>query len=552
MSKKIRLGIEPLQLIKEGVNTLANAVKVTLGPRGRTVILYRGFGGPHVTKDGVTVAKDVEFENSVMEMASTLVKQVAKKTADEGGDGTSTSITLIDAMFSLAYDKLVSKPKLFGLIPSKFTDVNPMELKQGMEMAVTDVIKSLKKITYKIQNSKELKNIAMISSNGDESMGNALYGIYSKLGNSVRITRDPDPSISGKDEVTISEGYKLDRGYASPSFTNFKDRTVCKLESPIFGLFSGTLNSFDILIPFLELSFLIKRPLVIVADDFDSKILESLVKNNLNSKTPDILALKTPGMGDKKSYNLEDLAAVIGYNLPFVNPDEKLVKETNLGSCKRLLSTHSETTIVVSESNSDLLQEHLKFLESSITEDLSDYAIDIQKERISRLKGKVAVISLHAKTEGELLERIDRLDDAIEATKSAIEEGYIAGSGLPLYRISEKLNKDLMSKISIISRSSILGYLCVLEAIKEPFNNILSNGGIDPDKVYKKIPKQINQELVPENKHYTLGYNSRTDTYGDLILQGIIDPVKVTRIALENAVSTSGVLLTTGCTISLN
>jgi chaperonin GroEL len=552
MSKKIRLGLDSLRKIKKGVNALAEAVKVTLGPSGRTVILYRGLGSHHVTKDGVTVAKDVELEDSVENMASSLVKQVASKTAELAGDGTTTSIVLIQGMFNKAYKFLIKKKLFWGLIPEKFTKVNPMDLKKGMEKAVANIITCLKFISIKVTKNHELKNIAMISSNGDESMGTLLFEIYDKLGTDVKITRDADPSTTGKDFHNITEGYTIDRGYLSPSFTNERDGTLCRLKDPIFALIPGLLKDYQIIIPYLETSFLEKRPLVVLADDYDSKILDMLVKNNLNPKSSSILALRTPGMGGKKAYNMEDFSAVIGYNSPISNSIPSNLKGSNLGTCKEIISTSEETNIIVSETNKDSMEKHIAFLETSLSEETDKgYIFEVIEDRLSKLKGKIAVITLHASTEGELLERIDRLDDAIEATKSAIEEGYIAGGGLPLYRVADYMSKNLDR--NILTKDELVGYLSVLEAIKEPFNTIITNGGLNPLGIYKNIPVEYpNINLDPKNKFYTVGYNSKKGVYEDLILKGVIDPVKVTRIALQNAVSTSGLLLTTGCTISLN
>lgn len=552
MSKKIRLGIDSLNKIKEGVNTLAEAVKVTLGPSGRTVLLYRGLGSHHVTKDGVTVAKDVELEDSVENMASSLVKQVASETADEAGDGTTTSITLIQAMFNHAFKFLVIKKRLWGLIPQRFSRVNPMDLKKGMEIAVKNIIACLKTISITVTSNHELKNIAMISSNGDESMGNILFDIYNKLGTDVRISRDADPSTTGKDHHNITEGYTIDRGYLSPSFTNERDGTLCRLKDPIFALIPGLLKNYEVIIPFLETSFLEKRPLVVVADDYDSKVLDMLVKNNLNPKSSSVLALRTPGMGGKKSYNMEDLSAVISYETAISGTAPTSLKGSKLGKCKEIISSSSETTIIVSKESKDSMAKHISFLQTSLDEEKGDsYTAEVLSERISKLRGKIAVVTLTASTEGELLERIDRLDDAIEATKSAIEEGYIAGSGLPLYRISEYLEESLDA--TSLNRDQMLGYLSVLEAVKAPFNTIITNGGLKPKGIYKNIPVEYPSiKLDPTNKFYTVGYNSKNSSYENLISAGIIDPVKVTRIALQNAVSTSGLLLTTGCTISLN
>jgi chaperonin GroEL len=543
MAKKIRLGINSLVKIKEGVNILAEAVKVTLGPKGRTVILHRGLGSHHVTKDGVTVAKDVEFEDSVMDMACKLVKQVARNTAELAGDGTTTSITLINAMFNNAYDKLAKKT--WWMRKPKFTNTNPMDIKRGMEKAVEDTVQHLKDISKTIKGYEELKDIALISSNGDKSMGESLFKIYETLGDKVKITRDANPSVSGKDDILITEGYNFDRGYTSPSFTNTRDNTICRLDNPMFALIPGELRDFNEVLGFLELSFLVKRPLVVIADDFEPSILDALVKNNLNPKSSHILALKTPGMGDRKGYNMEDIASAVNYELD-VDRKSKKLSEKEVGSCRQIITTSYDTTLILDDKSKDSLNNHVDFLETSLELQTSDYHKGILEDRISKLKGKMALVTLHAATEGEMLERIDRLDDAIEATKSAIEEGYIAGGGLPLYRISKILSPSVGSLKETDDFKK--GYRSVLESLKEPFNSILRNGGYDPEEIYKNIPRVHSND----DDYFSVGFNSSTGNYEDLIAGGVIDPVKVTRIALQSAVSTSGVLLTTGCTISLN
>ena len=557
-SKIVRTGVRPLRLIKNGVNKLVDAVSVTLGPKGKTVLIHRGLGSPHITKDGVTVAKEVEFEDSVMNMAARITKQVSAKTAELVGDGTSTSSILINSIFNHGYDLLVRTTKswwdFWGTGREEFTGINPNKLKEGIEWAKGDVIDKLKSFAVQVDSHEELNSIATVSCNNDKVMGGLISEVYEKLGNSAKVIRNPDPSTTGKDEVEISEGYTFQKGFASPSFGDKKGNTVSELENPIFGLFPKELSDFNEVMPFLELSFVTKRPVVIIAHEFEPRLLELLVRNNLSPQSSKILAIKTPGLGEARYNNLSDIAAVLNYDITSINP--KALKGEELGNCIRITSNAMETTLVLpSEGENKLLASHIDSLENIISKSTDNKLVDAVKGRVSQMQGKVGIIHLHAQTEGELLERIDRLDDAIESTKAALDEGYIAGGGIVLYRLSELMNinlRDLERLHPNMDKESHLGYVTLLNALKTPFETIIRNCGLDPEDVISDLNRDLYYYSDKSISRMTFSYNPLTGKNCQMIINGIIDPVKVTRLALENAVSASCALLTTGCTISLN
>ena len=557
-SKIVRTGVRPLRLIKNGVNKLVDAVSVTLGPKGKTVLIHRGLGSPHITKDGVTVAKEVEFEDSVMNMAARITKQVSAKTAELVGDGTSTSSILINSIFNHGYDLLVRTTKswwdFWGTGREEFTGINPNKLKEGIEWAKGDVIDKLKSFAVQVDSHEELNSIATVSCNNDKVMGGLISEVYEKLGNSAKVIRNPDPSTTGKDEVEISEGYTFQKGFASPSFGDKKGNTISELENPIFGLFPKELSDFNEVMPFLELSFVTKRPVVIIAHEFEPRLLELLVRNNLSPQSSKILAIKTPGLGEARYNNLSDIAAVLNYDITSINP--KALKGEELGKCIRITSNAMETTLVLpSEGENKLLVSHIDSLENIISKSTDNKLVDAVKGRVSQMQGKVGIIHLHAQTEGELLERIDRLDDAIESTKAALDEGYIAGGGIVLYRLSELMNinlRDLERLHPNMDKESHLGYVTLLNALKTPFETIIRNCGLDPEDVISDLNRDLYYYSDKSISRMTFSYNPLTGKNCQMIINGIIDPVKVTRLALENAVSASCALLTTGCTISLN
>lgn len=551
MAKKVIIGAKSLTLIKEGVRLFSESVTSTLGPKGRTVLLHRGFGSPHITKDGATVARDVEFEDKVMDMAAKVTREVSQNTADQSGDGSTSSTLLTNAIVQLGFKQLVRKsyfPKFWD--PNYvFTKVNPHRFKKGLEMASKDVIERLKSLSVSIKDPEELSNIATISCNNDRKMGKLISDIYETLGPKAKILRSPDPSTIGRDTIDISTGYSINRGFASPTFADKKGNTVSEMENPVFALFDYDLDKVEDILPYLEYVFTSKKPLVVIAHDFDDKILDMLVKNHLRGAPKGILAIKAPGMGQpEKSSYIEDIAAMIQYDLE--ESTQGRIKDGNLGVVDRITSSAGETTLILPEVENIMLDNHLSTLSDSLGS-LDDFSLKRAEERISKLQGKIGIISLFAKTEPELLERADRLDDAIESTKAAISEGYIAGGGIPLYRISEELEISSYKRVlSQFDPDVSKGYKTLLEAIKMPFITIVTNGGENPKEVMKKIEGRLNGSDAPKLL-YSIGYNPLTDKATNLISDGIIDPVKVTRLALENAVSASGSLLTTGCTITL-
>lgn len=549
MAKKLNFGIDSITKINDGVTDLAKAVKVTLGPKGRTVILYRGFGSPHVTKDGVTVAKDVEFEDSTSNMAAELVKEVSAKTAEHAGDGTTTATVLSEAIFSRGYNALVKRHKFYplkkDLVP---TGVNAMDLKRGIESAVEDVTKRLKEIAIEVEDSNDINDIATISANNDPELGKLIADAYEKLGNEVIILQEESPYLEPTSKLKLIEGIQFDKGFMSPSFTNDQGKSKVEFENPMFLMIPGKVTNPRDLIRAVETSLETGRGLVVIAEDFDVPVLEFLVKNKLQAQAK-LVAIKAPGLGEQRYQKLLDLCSVTGCKTLDPKVGEKInsIKESDMGSAHKILITATETIIISDDKYSENINKRLIELDKeSKSKGLPPYQVEAIQKRMAQLKGKLAMIQLGARTEAELKEKKDRIEDAIEATKSAIQEGYVVGSGLALYRISEDLKVP-----KGINKDFTLGYNIIKEAIKVPLETILTNGGNDPVKIIKEIDKLLEDPLLRDGR-YKVGYNSLTDNYCDLVHSGVIDPVKVTRLALANASSIACLLLTTGCSISLN
>lgn len=559
MAKKLNFYLDTLDKIYDGVTGLSKAVKVTLGPKGRTVILYRGMGSPHVTKDGVTVAKDVEFEDSTSNMAAELVKQVSSNTAELAGDGTTTATVLTEALFSRGYKYLVKEYKFLGkLLYKRSTKVNPMDLKRGMDIAVDMITKELSTSSYKLKSAKDVFNIATISANNDPVLGKLISDAYDKLGPEGVILTEESDQLEPKSELNIIEGLRFDRGMMSPQFSSNRDKSISEYSNPMYLMIPGKVTEFRSLVRSIEISLEKNRALIIIAEDFDMSTIEMLAKNSfkINAK---VVAIKSPGMGEQKYQQLQDLAALTGCKTldPNIGSNLGSVTEDMLGSSKSINVTMSTTTIIADQVHSDTTDSRISKLESELNiPGITPYHVDLINKRVAQLKGKLALIKVGARSDGELLEKKDRLEDAIEATKSAIEEGYVAGSGLTLLRISEYLRKGKSIYSSATNKDMKLGMEIVLDGVKDPFNQILANSGLDPKQIIKELNSYVELEgKSDEERMYlnrSIGFNSLTNEITNLLDSGVIDPVKVPRMALINANSVAGLLLTTGCSIAIN
>lgn len=576
MSKNIIIGKQALRRVKNGVNKLADAVKVTLGPSGRLVIIKKGFGGPHVTKDGYTVADSIVLEDSAENQACELVKQVSKNTADKAGDGTTTSLVIIQSLFNILYSYIIkthiekpSSRRFSSIFTNLFSDsytrkyndsednLSVPELIRGVEDGGKLAIKYLNGMSKKVKKKSDVKNIAMISSNGDDILSGLISDAVEKLGNNALITRDPDPSTVGKDILTIKSGYSVEKGYASPTFGDPKENGKVELTDPIFFLKAGEINDFSEVLPFLEISNITKKSLIIIAHKISDIVLGYIIKNHLNPGTPKINVIFTPGMPHVRDYYIKDIKHLINYEFDIFNPPKKIDNIKSLGRCELITSTRTDTSIIVSKeiSSSEEFNNYINKLEKSISPDMPSHMVENIKNRVSKLRGKAGTISLYARTDGELKEKIDRLDDAIEATKSVLEEGYVPGGGITFLRISEKLKKDYeIIKKEGKSYSYLCGFMSIIKTGEAPIKTLFHNAGYNEDEIKGFINKLSKNNVININKNSSdidrYGYDLRSEEFCDLIKKGVIDPAKVLRIAIDTAISTSRNLISTGCIIS--
>lgn len=560
MAKKLHFYMDTLTRVNLGVTGLSKAVKVTLGPKGRTVILYRGMGSHHVTKDGVTVAKDVEFDDCTADMAASLVKQVSSKTAELAGDGTTTATVLTEAIFSRGFKSLVKEYNFLGkTLYRRQTKVNPMDLKRGIDIAIDAVCKELEKVSHPLKDHIDVFNIATISANNDPVLGKLIADAYEKLGPEGVILTEESTNLEPISELNLIEGLRFDRGLMSPQFANNREKQLSEYDNPMYLLIPGKVSSFQTLVRAIELSLEKQRGLIIIAEDFDMSVIEMLAKNAFKISAK-VVAIKSPGMGEQKYQQMLDIAALTGCKTldPEIGSNLNKLTVEMMGSSKKISVTMTDTTIVADPLHTESTDKRIEGLLAELkTAGITPYHTDLINKRIAKLKGKLAMIKVGARTPGELLEKIDRLDDAIEATKSAIEEGYVAGSGLTLYRIGEKLESNISESLKSITNKDIKkGYMIVAKAIRDPFDQILINAGLNPTQIHNEITDYLdaNTPTLGEVDYNinSIGFNSLTNEITDLIKSGVIDPKKVTRLALINAGSMSGLLLTSGCSIALN
>jgi chaperonin GroEL len=522
MAKDITFDIEARDGLKRGVNALANAVKVTLGPKGRNVIISKSFGGPVVTKDGVTVAKEIELEDALENMGAQMVKEVASKTNDLAGDGTTTATVLAQAIV------------LEGL-KNVAAGANPMDLKRGIDKAVEALVENLDKQSKKVGDSSEkIKQVASISSNNDEMIGDLIAEAFNKVGKEGVITVE---EAKGTDTyVDVVEGMQFDRGYLSPYFVTDSEKMIAELDNPYILLFDKKISTMKDLLPVLEPVAQSGKPLLIIAEDVDGEALATLVVNKLRGSLK-IAAVKAPGFGDRRKAMLEDIAILTGGTV--ISEERGFTLENAsidmLGTCEKVTIDKDNTTVVNGSGAPDGIKARVNQIKSQIETTTSDYDREKLQERLAKLAGGVAVLYVGAASEVEMKEKKDRVDDALHATRAAVEEGIVAGGGVALVRA-----QAVLSKVKVENADEETGLQIVARAIESPLRTIVENAGGEGSVVVAK---------VHEGKG-DFGYDAKSEEFVDMMKKGIIDPKKVTRIALENAASVAGMILTTECALT--
>jgi chaperonin GroEL len=520
-AKEIHFAEDARNDIARGVNTLANAVKVTLGPRGRNVAINKSWGSPTVTKDGVTVAKEIELANKFENMGAQMVKEVASKTSDKAGDGTTTATVLAQSIYNEGA-KLVAAGH------------SPMELKRGIDRGVAEIIAGLKAMSKSIKDHKEIAQVGTVSANGDDAIGEILAEAMEKVGKEGVITVEEAKSLETTLEVV--EGMQFDRGYLSPYFVTNADRMEVVQETPFILIYEKKISNMKDLLPVLEAVAKAGKPLMIIAEDVDGEALATLVVNKLRG-TIHVCAVKAPGFGDRRKAMLEDIAILTGGKVISEDIGMKLEQATlaDLGTAKTVTVDKDNTTIVDGAGKADAIQARVGQIRAQIADTTSDYDREKLEERLAKLVGGVAVVNVGAATEAEMKEKKARVEDALHATRAAVEEGIVAGGGVALIRAAKRLEG-----FKAANTEQDFGVKILLRAIEEPLRQIVANAGFDGSVVLQK---------VREGKD-GFGFNARNEQYEDLIKAGVIDPTKVTRTALENAASVAGLLLTTGAMIA--
>ncbi len=520
MSKMIAFDQEARDAMRRGVGKLARAVKVTLGPKGRNVILQKSFGSPTVTKDGVTVAKEIELEDTYENMGAQMVREVASKTSDVAGDGTTTATVLAEAIFNEGLRAVVA-------------GVNPVQMKQGIEKAVSDITEQLHKMSIKIKSTAEMSQVGTVASNGDEEIGNILAEAMEKVGKDGVITVDEGKSLAT--EVEWVEGMQFDRGYLSPYFTTDPTTMQCELEDAYVLIHEKKISSVKDFVPVLEAVVNSSRPLLIIAEDIEGEALATLVINKLRG-TMSVCAVKAPGFGDRRKAMLEDIAILTGGQAIFEDLGIKLenIKLTDLGRAKKVIVDKDNTTIIEGAGKSGDIKGRIDQIRREIENSSSDYDREKLEERLAKLSGGVAKVNVGAATESEMKEKKARVEDALHAVRAAVEEGILPGGGVAILRASKKCDpKEL-------SHDQQVGYEIVRRACRSPLTSIAQNAGQDGGIVCEKVADASGNN----------GYNAATDVYEDLVKAGVIDPTKVTRTALQNASSVATLLLTSDALIA--
>jgi len=520
MAKEIFFSDKARNGLYEGVSKLADAVKVTMGPRGRNVLIQKSFGAPHITKDGVSVAREIELDDSLENMGAQLVKEVASNTADEAGDGTTTATVLAHSIFKEGLRNITA-------------GANPIEVKRGMDKASAAIIEELKNISKEVKDKKEIAQVATISANSDETIGNLIAEAMEKVGKDGVITVEEAKGIN--DDLEVVEGMQFDRGYLSPYFVTNTEKMTCELENPLLLITDSKITSLKDLVPVLEQIQQSGRPLLIISDDLEGEALATLVLNRLKGVL-NIAAVKAPGFGDRKKEMLKDISILTGATLITEELGLSLDKATlaELGQATRVVIDKDNTVIVDGKGDKEAVIARVSEIRTQIQSTTSEYDKEKLQERLAKLSGGVAVIKVGAATETEMKEKKDRVDDALSATKAAVDEGIVIGGGAALIKASQAVNLDLSGDQSV-------GADIILRAVYAPMKQIAQNAGFDAGVVADKIAHATDANL---------GFNAATGEYVDMIEAGIVDPLKVARVALQNATSVSSLLLTTEATVS--
>jgi chaperonin GroEL len=520
MVKEIFFSDKARNGLYSGVCKLADAVKVTMGPRGRNVLIQKSFGAPSITKDGVSVAREIELDDALENMGAQLVKEVASNTADEAGDGTTTATVLAQSIFQEGLRNITA-------------GANPIEVKRGMDKATAAIIEELKALSQEVKDKKEIAQVATISANSDENIGNLIAAAMEKVGKDGVITVEEAKGIN--DELDVVEGMQFDRGYLSPYFITNSEKMTTEFENPLILITDGKITSLKDLVPLLEQSQQSGRPLLIIADDVEGEALTTLVLNRLKGVL-NIAAVKAPGFGDRKKEMLKDIAILTGGTLITDELGLSLEKATldQLGQAARIVVDKDNTTIVDGKGDTSAVEARVNEIRTQAEASTSEYDKEKLQERLAKLSGGVAVIKVGAATETEMKEKKDRVDDALSATKAAVDEGIVIGGGAALAKASKAVKLDL-------SNDEAVGAEIILRAVYAPMKQIAENAGFDAGVVADKIAN---------NSDANLGFNAATGEYVDMLEAGIIDPLKVARVALQNATSVASLLLTTEATVS--
>ena len=522
MSKVIKFDVEARNGLKVGVDKLANAVKVTLGPKGRNVILQKSHGAPHITKDGVSVAKEIELEDPIENMGAQLVKEVAQKTAEQAGDGTTTATVLTQEIFNLGIKNVAA-------------GANPMDLKRGIDKAVSVVVDELKSISKKISTNTEIEQVARVSANNDIEIGSMIAEAMEKVGKDGIIT--VEEAKGTETSVKTVEGMQFDKGYLSPYFVTNQETMDAQLEAPYVLIYDKRISAMKDILPLLESTAQTNKPLLIIAEDIDGEALATLVVNKMRG-TLKIAAVKAPAFGDRRKEILQDIATITGGTLISEEVGLTLDKVTlsMLGKAEKITIDKDTTTIINGGGSKEDIKARIDVIKSQIEKSTSDYDREKLQERLSKLAGGVAIIYIGAATETELKEKKDRVDDALHATRAAVAEGIVPGGGVALIRAQKALDKLKVD----VADDYHTGILIVRKAIESPLRTIIQNAGGSAEVIIHNVSEGTAD----------YGYNARTEEYGNLLEQGIIDPTKVTRLALQNAASIAALLLTTECVVA--
>jgi chaperonin GroEL len=522
MAKIIKFDSEARTSLKAGVDKLANAVKVTLGPKGRNVILQKQFGVPHITKDGVSVAKEIELEDPIENMGAQLVKEVASKTADQAGDGTTTATVLAQEIYNLGFKNVAA-------------GANPMDLKRGIDVAVGAVVKELANISKKIKSSTEIEQVATISANNDSEIGKMIATAMDKVGKDGIITVEEAKGI--ETEVKVVEGMQFDKGYSSPYFVTNQDTMDVQFDNALVLIYDKRISAMKDILPVLESVAQTNKPLVIISEDLEGEAMATLVVNKMRG-TLKVAAVKAPAFGDRRKEMLQDIAVITGGTVISEEVGLSLEKVTMsmLGKAEKIIIDKDNTTIINGGGKKEDIKARVELIKTQIEKSTSDYDTEKLQERLSKLSGGVAILYIGAATEVEMKEKKDRVDDALHATRAAVAEGIVPGGGVALIRAQKSLdNLELPNEGDYNT-----GIFIVRKAIEAPLKTIVQNAGGSAEVIINEV----------RNSKGNMGYNARSEEYVDMVKAGIIDPTKVTRLALENAGSIASLLLTTECVVA--